>query len=955
MLMGASALVLCATAPSAVFAQAAAKDAIQDTTVDEIVVTGQRAQLQSAQKIKQNAEVIVDSITAVDIGALPDRSVSEALQRISGITLQRTNEARDPARMAAEGGGVAIRGISWVRSETNGRDIFSAKNGRGLSFEDVSADLLAGVDVYKNPSSDMIEGGIGGTVNLRTRLPFDQKGHLLAASIDYNYGDLQKKGYKSGNFIASNRWDTGIGEVGALVAYSYSQVGNRTNSVSVDRYDAVTLSNGSTRYVPKAMGWRAIDWQQTRQSLALALQWSPNAQWDFSLQAMGSQADPKDIERAVAIENTMSTSNADGYTYDSAGMFKKGTVYDAQYTADTRYGDARKRTADIALNGKFYASDRVTITGDLQYVRSTARSSSMTAFTQLQASDLPDVTFDLNGDLPKVSLANASALTKKSSYYWAAAMDHLDSSKADEGSGRLDLTYEFADESWLKSFRFGVRATNKNFETRETNWNWSLLSAQYWGGGTPVYLTDSATANQTDLYTYNNFFGGDLSVGSAWFPTASLVNQGSAHAYSLLKGTETAGWGWSPLDSSSYNSTSENNQTEQTYATYGLLRFGHDTLFGRDLPLDGNIGLRVVRTETTASGAGNTLSVPSLTNCAGSAACIAALKFSAGTSITTSGAGSSGGTDYTDVLPSLNLRLHISPQLQLRFAASKAVVRPTMAQLQPYTSLSFDFTTTTDAQGNVTAVTSNGANSAGAYATGGNPNLRPIKANQFDASLEWYFAPTGSLTFAVFRKDIKDYIFTDTAYEAYTSNGQTINFLTTRYYNGSKGKVSGFEVGYQQFYDFLPGALSGLGAQANYTYIDNEGGRNASASVSDSTQVSAAANPVLPLEGMSSRSYNLAVMYEKYGVSARLAYNWRQRYLLTSSAANVNAPVWSRDYGQLDGSIFYTINSHYKVGFQGTNLLKERTVLEVGYPGRTAPYNWVQTDRRVAAVLRASF
>ncbi|MFT4252800.1 MAG: TonB-dependent receptor plug domain-containing protein, partial [Caulobacter sp.] len=261
-MFGASVLALCAVAPLTALAQTAATT--EDTQVEEIVVTGQRAQIQSAQKIKQNAEVIVDSITAVDIGALPDRSVSEALQRISGITLQRTNEARDPARMAAEGGGVAIRGLSWVRSETNGRDIFSAKNGRGLSFEDVSADLLAGVDVYKNPSSDMIEGGIGGTVNLRTRLPFDQKGHLLAASVDYNYGDLQKKGYWSGNVIGSERWDTNWGEFGALFAVSYSKVGNRTNSVSVDRYDAVyDTDNSLIGYVPKAAGWRSVDWEQT--------------------------------------------------------------------------------------------------------------------------------------------------------------------------------------------------------------------------------------------------------------------------------------------------------------------------------------------------------------------------------------------------------------------------------------------------------------------------------------------------------------------------------------------------------------------------------------------------------------------------------------------------------------------------------------------------------------------
>ena len=126
-------------------------------TAGEVVVTGIRASVQSATQRKRNAEQVVDSITAQDIGALPDRSVSEALQRIAGITLQRTNDNRDPARLSSEGGGVFIRGLSWVRSELNGRDVFSAKNGRALSFEDVSSDLLAGVDVYKNPSAELIE------------------------------------------------------------------------------------------------------------------------------------------------------------------------------------------------------------------------------------------------------------------------------------------------------------------------------------------------------------------------------------------------------------------------------------------------------------------------------------------------------------------------------------------------------------------------------------------------------------------------------------------------------------------------------------------------------------------------------------------------------------------------------------------------------------------------------
>jgi len=141
----------------------------------QVTVTGQRAALQSAQKLKQEADEIVDSISADDIGKLPDRSVIEVLQRIVGATLDRAM-TNDPQHFSVEGNSIAIRGLNYVRSEMNGRDSFSANGGRALNFEDVPPELLSRVDIYKNPSASQIEGGISGLVDLRTALPFDYKG-----------------------------------------------------------------------------------------------------------------------------------------------------------------------------------------------------------------------------------------------------------------------------------------------------------------------------------------------------------------------------------------------------------------------------------------------------------------------------------------------------------------------------------------------------------------------------------------------------------------------------------------------------------------------------------------------------------------------------------------------------------------------------------------------------------
>ncbi len=965
LLCGVSALSMGALAlPSVALAQDAGSD--DPVEVEEVVVTGIRAQLRTAQAIKQNAEVIVDSVTAVDIGALPDRSVSEALQRISGVTLQRTNAARDPARLAAEGGGVFVRGLSWVRSETNGRDIFSASSGRGLSFEDVSADLLAGVDVYKNVAANMIEGGIAGTINLRTRVPFDSVDSLVSVNADYNYGDLSERGFWSGSVLASNRWDTPIGEIGLLANISVSNVGNRTDSISVDRYDPVVLDAGNasdgrvagdTVYVPKYLGWRTIDWEQERTAIALAAQWRPNDNLLITLQALGSQADAYNIERALGTESVLSPNTT--YTYNDDDVFTGGTVFQANYNTDTRVGDDTKRTGDVSLGFKYTPDSPWSFSGDLQYVKSTAEIYSMTAFTQLE--NRPDLTIAIGGDLPTIT-STGGAMADQSAYWWAAAMDHIEDNEADEFAGRLDAQYDFEEGGFFKSVALGVRGTEKNYINRQTGYNWGLLSNQYWGngGGAVVYLDDTGYPGGTqdprlpassELYAFDNFFRGDAPVpGVAWFPTASLVNQGTAHAYDILRNTLSSGWGWAPLsdDYESYRLGGGNGGitelTEETRAGYVYARFGADYgLFGKSF--DGNIGIRVVET-TTETNTVTTLPVisgacpPVGDPGADCTAFNAAVAFSTGGSLD----GADVSHSYTDVLPSLNLRVFLAEGLQLRAAVSRAMVRPEMYQLQPFTNLSINFEADGYTLDDVSPFTGNG----------GNPSLDPIKATNYDLSLEWYFAPTGSVTLAAFHKDITDYIFTGTETQTFTNGGVTYDFQLTRYINGDKGTVDGFELAYQQFYDFLPGWLGGFGVQGNFTYIDSSGGRNTSQNILDPVQNSGSA-AALPLEGMSRTSYNAALLYEKYGISARLAYNWREEYLLTTSAANIEAPVWASDYGQLDGSVFYNITDDLKIGIQSTNILNERTVLKVGNETRKPPYNWVDTDRRVAVVLRAAF
>ena len=203
-----------------------------------IIVTGIRASLANSQVIKRTSDTVVDAITAQDIGALPDRSVTEALQRVPGVSINRFAGTNDPDHFSVEGSGVVIRGLNFVRSEFNGRDAFSAGvGGQALNFADVPSELLGSVIISKNSTADMIEGGLAGTVNLNTRKPFDNKGFHVAFDAEGNYGDMEKKWSPTGSLLISDTWDTSGGSTfGLLGDFSYSRIRSRADGIQVTNF-----------------------------------------------------------------------------------------------------------------------------------------------------------------------------------------------------------------------------------------------------------------------------------------------------------------------------------------------------------------------------------------------------------------------------------------------------------------------------------------------------------------------------------------------------------------------------------------------------------------------------------------------------------------------------------------------------------------------------------------------
>jgi iron complex outermembrane receptor protein len=987
------------------------KDEKETSQLQTVVVTGQRKALESAQTIKQNADEIVDSIVADDIGKLPDKSVTEVLQRIPGVAIDRTLNRADPQQgvgdginhFAAEGTGVTIRGLSYVRSELNGRDSFSANGGRSLSFEDVPPELMSGVDVYKNPSAEQIEGAIGGLVNLRTAKPFDFKGSKGAFSVEASRSSLRGgSAQPSFSGLLSNTWDTDLGKFGALVDIAHSKIATHSDGLQISPYyprtnAVVGDTSGQQRWVTPGGNWTSNDFDRTRDGQYAALQWRKD-DVSSSLTYFRSKYKMRTTENAFFLGTDPSKLTVDpGATFDGNGALLTGTLHGQDvapdrpdiggigFGTDSRVATRTADTRDISWNVEWNASPQWHFQSDLQYIKALSDGTDYTVGT---GGWIPKQTVDLTGSVPRFlfDASDRAYLADPSNYYWGFAQEHRDHAEATEKAWRGDAKYTF-DHPVLNDLRFGVRLTERSADTRSTHdSDWAQIT-QPWAVGNSwqpfsqlAWMGDPRFAGDNNLHAFNNFFDGKVPMPAAVVvPNMSVVNdQGFAklHAYANVVCQVNPCWAsWTPAKYG--DDKGLNEQSERTQAAYSQLRFGFDDWA---FPVDGNAGVRVVRTNSGA--VGYTLFTPP-TN--------------AGPGVPDIPAQSGQQTfhnSYTNTLPSLNLRMKANKDLQFRFAASKGLTRPEFYQMQAYTTLTETPNTHTekDAQGNTVTVLDSITYAGTAR---GNPMLKPTTSDNLDLTAEYYFGRTSSFTVAVFDKQLKDVIIGRTStYTLNDTNGQPHDFAITAPVNGAKGRARGLEVGYQQYFDKLPGWLSGFGVSGNYTYIDShlsmyEPVTSQWCTPKDTVDANLTRDLAgcdtnghaigsLPMTGLSRNSLNFALLYDLGPLSARLAYSWRSKYLQAVNAygtasndgidqnpaspnkgnsysVNFALPTWGGDYGQLDMGVQYKVTNDLTVAFEGQNLTnalyKQYMQQGIGLMERGAFY----TGRRYTLQMRYSF
>ena len=926
--------------------------------VTEIVVTGIRRQLETSQARKQDATELVDAITADDIGALPDRSVTEVLQRIPGVAIGRVPQPRDADRIAIEGAGVTIRGLSWVRSELNGHTAFSAKNSRVLGFEDVPPELLSGVDVYKNPSAQQIEGALSGTVNLRTWLPFDSEDHKISFSVQESWGDLAEKWEPSGSALFSGRTETSFGEIGGLISASYSDLTARTDTLHIDKYYARTdLVPGQTVYATGGIGWRQLLVDRNRTGASAALQWrSPGESVEAHLQYFYSDANFEQDENAVW--NTPGGGlNGTGLTY-SGDQLTGGTLNDGGYNGSARYNQREARNDDVSLHVNWNASENWRFEGDIQNSKASTKIIDLTMGPSAGPNfeNAGPYSLQLNGsNEPTIVIPSNNVLTNPNTVYHGFAMDHHEDNDADAWAYRADAEYTFDNSDWLDKVRFGVRYEDYNSTTRETGYNWGSIS-QNWAGGPAVFSQQDVPFKTQN---YSNWFHGGSGPSGFLFPDTSTFRNYQSWAdqvvaVSTAPGVNNGCCAWVPWNGDfstrfpANDGLGINPQNQKTTAGFAQLSFKHNKW-------DGNVGVRFVETE--ASGTGQL--VFSQGNF-GPGANPDDVAFSNGASAETSGT-----NKYDDVLPSFNLRYKATDNFFLRFAVGKGIARPDFPQLLPSITINPQVGQLTNGAcvplpPNVTV----GNCVAGYNGFAGNADLKPMESINYDLSAEWYLNSTNSLTLALFDKEVSGFIETTLGVVVpYENNGVTRDVTVLRPENQGDGFVRGAELAWNGFFDFLPGFGKHFGARAAFTYVDSGGTRNSAANPYDPNQQVNSTAEDYPLEGLSETSYNAELYYSVSAFETRLAYNWRDRYLLTTAAANLNIPAFADEYGQLDASVQWKFTERMSVGVEAVNLThsKYKVLVDndvaggVGDGAGLTYHNWVDSDSRYSLFFRASF
>lgn len=888
---------------------------------DEILVTGTRATQRSSIEFKRAADVVVDGLVSDEIGATPDNSVGDTLERIVGVSADR---------FKGNANELSVRGLGPTLSFStfNGREVSTAGPDRSVAFQQFPSELVNGVLVYKTQRADFLEGGVGGVIELKSMKPLDYGKRRIQFEVR---GDFQPQdndvyqhdglGYRA-NFSYTDQFSTGLGDIGVSIGYQ-----RQDTTAPEDYYNAnstfqlcnTSATNGATNtlnctfaaaprnanetivdpyFANSSRSFRTQKTSEVRDGLIGAIQWRPSPEFEIALDGQYSKRNSLEDRNVLGITEGLRGvqpliigDGSNGYSPNALMSYRGNSNLENQL-------ERRQRNEEYLGGGLslIWSPDRWNIAFDASYSNShrtekqkqtRMRSTRRVGYTLTYEGDdvVPVVAFD-NFDItdPNLFLATANNAVYARNRFVTDRKDRI-------WAARLDIDREL--DGFITSVKFGGRVSDH----QRTNDN----------------------ARNSDL----NTIPGNAATVTALITQANQQCRAPFTTTSYMKGMGTNVTKWATFDNDCLFRTfagsddalpyptdgrdpSDIDVTERIYAAYAMANFESDM---GQVPFSGNLGLRWVKTDVTSIGfrqpyrividsVGDTYSIgvdpsrPLETN---------RVKGS-----------------YNYFLPSANIAFDLAQEVKLRLAAYRAIARSGIESFGAGVNLS----PTTSATG-VDNIIFN--------ATTGNPNLKPLRAWNLDASLELYASQDTLISVAGYYKWAKGTVIsaeepipTDVTITTIRDGGapvtETVTIAPVAPTNdGETRHLYGIEATASHAFTWLPDPLDGFGVQgsvnrafANFEYPDT----------------SPVADYVDPanLVGLSKWTASGSVWFEKWGLSLRANLRYRSGYYKPNGGTNREI----RGGTYLNLSAQYDLTKNVQVKLQALNVTGTQDIMYKG-------------------------
>ncbi len=805
-----------------------------------ILVIGQSANQASALSRKRASDTVSDVLTRDAIGQFPDQNVAESLRRLPGINVLNDQ---------GEGRFVSVRGLDPDLNSTslNGVRLPSPEGDvRSVALDVVSSDIIESIEVKKSLTPDMDGDTIGASIEIETTSAFDRKKDLYTAKLEGSYNEFSDTLTPKGSFDFAARLTDSFGVSGGV---SYYRREFETDNIEADDYE--TDANGPFATETQ---FRDYDVERERISATLGFDAKLGNFTELYLKGVFSQFDDQEFRRRLTFD--LSRFDESGPTARAGSV---ATYSDAanriSVERDVKDRFERQRIASLVFGGES-DWDNWFAEYSLAYSKASERedgSLDPTQFRQRFTDTGLNVAIDTTD--PKIPAYAVSGQTA----------DFFDPSRYELNDVELTALSDAEDREWAGKVDVGRRFYSDN--------GTFTVQAGYKGRWRDKSFDKNVEFYEADDYTLADVLGeqtyrlGDISpVPDGRLPT--LFFNANRDLFELQE-----------LDSQFDSGVEDFSVEENINAAYLLGRWDTSTL--RVIA-----GVRYEHTSNDVLGNTVTLAeegatLPDGTIAADDTVVIDPVRFT---------------RDYDDFLPSINVRYEAAPDLILRLAGYRSLVRPKLSKLAP--RFAIEQNDDDDREGEF-----------------GNPDLVPYKAWNFDASAEFYMSSNGALTAAVFYKDVENFIVDVNVDEPGVFSGLAFDEATIPI-NGPSGQIFGIELGASQSLNFLPGLLGGFLVSANYTFTDADGSVPVG-DFTDLTNVDTFRDIQLP--AASRHTFNAALGYERGPVSLRLAGTYRSRYLdEINSDADLDRYV--DDHFQLDLTAKYKINDRLKLFYEWVNI-----------------------------------